>query len=70
MRKNKLFWFFILGVIPYLLGRIINFYYGFIPFPEDKLIYLLLNNLVIFYLGVLPVIFILGIISRIEEHYK
>ena len=69
-RKTKLSWFLILGIIPYLLGRVINLYYGVIPFPEDKLIYLALNHIVIFYLGILPVIFILGIISRIKEHYK
>lgn len=69
-RKTKLSWFLILGVIPYLLGRVLNLYYQVIPFPEDKLIYLALNHIVIFYLGVLPVIFILGIILRIKEHYK
>jgi hypothetical protein len=69
-RKKKLFWIILLGVIPYILGRAINLYYRIIPFPEDKLIYLALNHIVIFYLGVLPIIFIIGIIIRIKEHYE
>jgi hypothetical protein len=69
-KRKKLFWFTILGIIPYILGRIINFFFGLLPFPEDKVINLIIDHFMFFYLGALPVIMILVIISKVKHHYK
>jgi hypothetical protein len=69
-KRKKLFWFTILGIIPYLLGRVINYFFGLLPFPEDKVINLIIDHFMFFYLGALPVIIILVIISKVKDNYK
>ena len=66
-RKKKIFWFILFGIIPYFLGRVINFYFKLMAYPKDKIIELIIYHIMFFYLGVFIIIVILGIILKIKD---
>lgn len=60
----------LLFILPYVVGRVLNYFFKLIPLAEDKVIDLIIDNFMFFYLGAFPMLVLLGIYLRIKEHYN
>jgi len=64
---KKPLYLFVFLIIPYFLGMGINYYFGIIPYPGNNLIEIIINHIMFFYTGLLPILIVFGIYLRIKN---